>query len=46
MKYKFIGAALAIAGILLIATFRFHLIGLIMIIFGVYLAILKGMRPK
>jgi hypothetical protein len=46
MKYKFLGAALAFAGILMIATYRFHLAGLIMIIVGVYLAILKGVRPK
>lgn len=44
MKYKILGAALAFAGILFIAKFQLHLIGLILIIVGVYLAIIKGMR--
>ena len=46
MKYKLLGAALAVAGILLIAKFRFHLIGLVLIIGGVYLAYIKGTRPN
>jgi drug/metabolite transporter (DMT)-like permease len=44
MKYKILGATLAFAGLILIAKFQLHLIGLILIIVGVYLAITKGMR--
>ena len=46
MKYKLLGAALAFAGLLLIAKFRFHLIGLGLIIGGVYLAFIIGTRPS
>jgi drug/metabolite transporter (DMT)-like permease len=44
MKYKLFGAALAFAGLFLIAKFRLQLIGLLLIIGGVYLAIIKGMK--
>jgi drug/metabolite transporter (DMT)-like permease len=44
MKYKILGATLAFAGLILITKFQLHLIGLILIIVGVYLAITKGMR--
>ena len=44
MIHKILGAALAFAGIIFIAKFQLHLIGLIFIIAGVYLAIIKGMR--
>jgi drug/metabolite transporter (DMT)-like permease len=44
MKYKILGAILALAGLILIAKFQLHLIGLLLIIGGVYLAIIKGMK--
>jgi hypothetical protein len=45
MKYKILGAALAFAGLILIAKYQLHLIGLILLFLGVYLAIKKGMKP-
>ena len=45
MKYKILGAAFAFAGLILIAKFKLHLIGIILLFIGVYLAIKKGMKP-
>jgi hypothetical protein len=44
MKYKILGVTLAFAGLILITKFQLHLIGLVLIIVGVYLAIIKGMK--
>ena len=46
MKYKIFGTAIALIGILLIAKYDFHLIGLILIFFGILLAMIKGMKPE
>jgi len=45
MKYKIFGATLAFAGLILIAKFQLHLIGIILLFIGFYLAIKKGMKP-
>jgi hypothetical protein len=45
MKYKILGAALAFSGLILIAKYQLHLIGLILLFLGAYLAIIKGMKP-
>jgi hypothetical protein len=44
--YKILGVALALAGIFLIAKFQFHLFGLVLLFFGFYLAMKKGMKPQ
>ena len=46
MKYKIIGTAVALMGILLIAKKNLHLIGLILIFSGIFLAMIKGMKPE
>ena len=45
MIYKVFGAILAFAGLILIAKFQLHLIGIILLVIGVYLAIKKGIKP-
>ena len=45
MKYKIIGAVLVFAGLLMIAKFDQHLMGLISMLIGFYLAMKKGMKP-
>jgi len=44
MKYKIIGAVLVFTGLLVIAKFDQHLIGLILMFIGFYLAMKKGMK--
>ena len=44
MKYKIIGAVLVFTGLLVIAKFDQHLIGLILLFIGFYLAMKKGMK--
>jgi len=46
MKYKVFGATVALIGILLIARYDFHLMGLILIFSGICLAMIKGMKPE
>lgn len=46
MKYKIIGAAIALIGIWLIAKNNLHLTGLILIFSGIFLAMIKGMKPE
>lgn len=45
MIYKIIGAVLAFTGLLMIAKFDLNFIGLILMVFGFYLAMKKGMKP-
>ena len=45
MKYKIIGAVLVFTGLLIIAKFDQHLIGIILMFIGFYLAMKKGMKP-
>jgi hypothetical protein len=45
MKYKIIGAVLVFAGLLAIAKYDQHVIGLIAVFIGFYLAMKKGMKP-
>ena len=45
MKYKIIGAVLVVAGLLVVAKFDQHLMGLLLIFIGFYLAMKKGMKP-
>ena len=45
MKYKIIGAVIALTGLLVIARFDQNFIGLMLIFIGFYLAIKKGMKP-
>ena len=45
MGYKIIGAVLVVTGLLLIAKFGQHLLGLILMGIGFYLAMKKGMKP-
>ena len=45
MKYKIIGAVLVLTGLLMVAKFDQHLIGLILMFIGFYLAMKKGMKP-
>jgi hypothetical protein len=46
MMYKILGTALALAGILLIAKYHHHLVGLMLMFVGIYLAMKKGMTPQ
>ncbi len=45
MKYKLIGAVLVCIGLLMVAKFGQHLMGLILMFIGFYLAMKKGMKP-
>jgi hypothetical protein len=45
MKYKILGTTLVLAGLLFIAKLDRNLIGLVLL-FGFYLALKKGMKPK
>lgn len=45
MIYKIIGAVLVFTGLLLIAKFNQHFLGLILMFIGFYLAMKKGMKP-
>ena len=46
LKYKLVGTALVLCGIFLVAKFKLHMIGLVMMFAGFYLAMKKGMRPR
>jgi hypothetical protein len=46
MKYKILGTALVLAGLLFIAKLDRNLIGLVLLFVGFYLALKKGMKPK
>jgi hypothetical protein len=46
MKFKITGAVLVFSGLLMIAKFDRHLIGLILMFIGFYLAMKKGMKPR
>ena len=45
MKYKILGAVLVLTGLFLIAKFKLHLLGLVLLFVGFYLAMKKGMKP-
>ena len=45
MGYKIIGAVLVLIGLLMIAKYEQHLIGLILMFTGFYLAMKKGRKP-
>ena len=46
MKYKRLGAVLVLTGLFLIAKFKLHLLGLVLLLLGFYLAMKKGMKPR
>ncbi|MCB2171055.1 MAG: hypothetical protein KQI78_25645 [Deltaproteobacteria bacterium] len=46
MKYKILGAVLALTGLYLIAKLKLHLLGLVLLFVGFYLAMKKGMKPR
>jgi sulfite exporter TauE/SafE len=46
MKYKILGAVLALTGLYLIAKLKLHLWGLVLLFVGLYLAMKKGMKPR
>ena len=46
MKHKIIGTIISLAGLFLVAKYKLHLVGLILIIVGVYYAIGRGVKPK
>jgi len=46
MRYKICGTVVALIGIFLTAKYDLHLIGLILIFSGIFLAMLKGMKPE
>jgi hypothetical protein len=46
MKYKILGAVLVLSGLFLVAKFELHLLGLVFIFVGFYLAMKKGMKPR
>ena len=46
MKYKVLGTALVLTGLYLIAKFKLHLLGLVLLFMGFYLAMKKGMKPR
>ena len=46
MKYKILGAVLVLTGLYLIAKFKLHLWGLVLLFAGFYAAMKKGMKPR
>ena len=46
MKYKILGAVLVLTGLFLIAKFKLHLLGLVLLFVGFYSAMKKGMKPR
>jgi membrane-bound ClpP family serine protease len=46
MKYKILGTVLVLTGLYLIAKFKLHLWGLVLLFVGFYLAMKKGMKPR
>ncbi len=46
MKYKILGAVLVLSGVFLIAKFKLHLWGLVLLLAGFYAAMKKGMKPR
>jgi hypothetical protein len=46
MAFKILGTIFVLAGLFLIARFDQHLVGLLFMLVGFYLAMKKGMKPR
>ena len=46
LKFKIIGTFFVLIGIFLIAKLKLHLVGLVLLFIGFYLAMKKGMKPQ
>jgi len=46
MIYKIIAAILTLVGLILAAKYERHLLGLVMIVGGLLLGLVKGLRPE
>ena len=45
-KFKIMGTVCVLVGIFLMAKFKLHLVGLVLLFIGFYLAMNKGMKPQ
>jgi membrane-bound ClpP family serine protease len=45
LKFKIMGTICVLVGIFIIAKFKLHLVGLVLLFIGFYLAMKKGMKP-